>query len=419
MLRDSGRDVRVLSRRSHQSDDGIEYVVGDLSTGAGIDVAVAGVETIVHCAGSATGDVVMTRTLVRAASLQHATPHLVFISVVGCDRVQVVSRIDRAMFGYFASKLTAERIVSGSGLPWTTLRATQFHDLILMVAQQLTKLPIVPVPAGFRFQPVETGEVAARLVELALGAPAGLVPEMAGPHIYGLDELIQSYLCATQRQRPFLSVPLPTRAAGAIRAGANLAPEQAVGHRTWEEFLEDRVGTAQREVPPRSRPDRRERVAARFLRLVNPLARRLIAAGMPTGAPNILLTVRGRQSGMPRTVPVSLLEFEGRRFVQASYGAAGWAANLRAAGEATMTEHGRSTPVQAVELPPEEAGAVLRRALQPYHRSRLLRALLGPRWRPPVAILRQCRIRVDETPEEYVAEARRHPLFELLPTSAG
>jgi deazaflavin-dependent oxidoreductase (nitroreductase family) len=351
--------------------------------------------------------------------LQHATPHLVFISVVRCDRVQVVSRIDRAMFGYFASKLTAERIVSGSGLPWTTLRATQFHDLILMVAQQLTKLPIVPVPAGFRFQPVETGEVAARLVELALGAPAGLVPEMAGPHIYGLDELIQSYLCATQRQRPFLSVPLPTRAAGAIRAGANLAPEQAVGHRTWEEFLEDRVGTAQREVPPRSRPDRRERVAARFLRLVNPLARRLIAAGMPTGAPNILLTVRGRQSGMPPTVPVSLLEFEGRRFVQASYGAAGWAVNLRAAGEATMTEHGRSTPVQAVELPPEEAGAVLRRALQPYHRSRLLRALLGPRWRPPVAILRQCRIRVDETLDECVAEARRHPLFELLPTSAG
>jgi hypothetical protein len=122
---------------------------------------------------------------------------------------------------------------------------------------------------------------------------------------------------------------------------------------------------------------------------------------------------------MPRTVPVSLLEFEGRRFVQASYGAAGWAVNLRAAGEATMTEHGRSTPVQAVELPPEEAGAVLRRALQPYHRSRLLRALLGPRWRPPVAILRQCRIRVDETLDECVAEARRHPVFELLPTSAG
>jgi deazaflavin-dependent oxidoreductase (nitroreductase family) len=170
--------------------------------------------------------------------------------------------------------------------------------------------------------------------------------------------------------------------------------------------------------PPRSRPDLRERVAAEVLHLFNPLARRLIAAGMPTGAPNILLTVRGRRSGMPRTVPVCLLELEGRRFVQASYGVAGWAVNLRAAGEATMTDHGRSVPVQAVELPPDQAADILRRALEPYRQSRLLRALLGPRWRPPVALLGQYRIRVDETPEEYVAEARRHPLFELRPTQA-
>jgi deazaflavin-dependent oxidoreductase (nitroreductase family) len=168
--------------------------------------------------------------------------------------------------------------------------------------------------------------------------------------------------------------------------------------------------------PARSRPDLRERAAAQVLRRVNPLARRLIVAGLPTGAPNILLTVSGRRSGLPRTVPVGLLELDGRWFVQASYGAAGWAANLRAAGEASITEHGRRVPVQAVELPPEEAGAILRRALQPYRCSRLLRALLGPCWRPPVALLRRYRIRVDDTPEEYVAEARRHPLFELRPT---
>ena len=167
--------------------------------------------------------------------------------------------------------------------------------------------------------------------------------------------------------------------------------------------------------PSQSRPDLRERVAARFLRLVNPLARRLIAAGMPTGAPNILLTVRGRRSGIPRTVPVCLLQLDGRRFVQASYGAAGWAVNLRAAGEAAITDHSGSVPVQAVELPPEQAAAILHRALEPYRRSRLLRALLGSRWRPPVALLRHYRIRVDDTLEDYLAEAQRHPLFELRP----
>ena len=413
-LQAAGRSVRVLTRRHTPDHDGIHYVTGDLHTGEGIDAAVEGVSAIMHCAGDGRGDATMTQNLVRAVVAQGATPHLVFISVVGADCVPV-GGIDRLLFFYFQNKLAAEQVVADSGLPWTTLRATQFYDLIVWVAQKLTTLPLVPVPAGIRFQPVETDEVAARLAELALGAPAGLVPEMAGPRIYGLDELIQRYLSATQRQRPIVSVPLPTRAAGAIRAGANLAPEQAVGHRTWEEFLADRVGTVQAEDPLPSQPDLRERVAARFLRLANPLARRMITAGMPTGAPNILLTVRGRRSGVPRTVPVSMLELDGRRFVQASYGAAGWAANLRAAGEATITDQGGTVSVQAVELPPEEAAAILRRALQPYRRSRLLRALLGPCWRPPVALLGQYRIRVDDTPEEYVAEARRHPLFELRP----
>jgi deazaflavin-dependent oxidoreductase (nitroreductase family) len=167
----------------------------------------------------------------------------------------------------------------------------------------------------------------------------------------------------------------------------------------------------------RSRPDFRERVAAQLLRLFNPLARRLISAGMPTGAPNILLTVRGRRSGTPRTVPVSLLELDGRRFVQASYGATGWAANLRAAGEATITDHGRSVSVQAVELPPDQAAAILQRALQPCRQSRLLRAVLGSRWRPPAGLLRHYRIRVDDTPEDYLADAQRHPLFELRPVT--
>ncbi len=240
-LQDAGCNVRVLSRRSHKSGDGIEFMIGDLATGEGLEAAANGVETIVHCAGSAKGDEDKTRNLVRAASRVGA-PHLVYISVVGADRIPVVSGVDRAMFGYFASKRAAEKVVEDSGLPWTTLRATQFHDLILTVAQQLAKLPVCPVPAGFRFQPVEADEVAARLVELSLGEPSGLVAEMGGPRVYGAAELLRSYLRATKRRRrPILPIWVPGKAARAFRAGANLAPEQAVGRRTWEEFLADRV----------------------------------------------------------------------------------------------------------------------------------------------------------------------------------
>jgi uncharacterized protein YbjT (DUF2867 family) len=239
-LRNAGRDVRVLSRHGRADEDGIRYLTGDLATGQGIEPAVDGVETILHAAGTSRGDEVKAGNLVRAA-LQAGARHLVFISVVGADRIPVTSRIDRAMFGYFASKRAAEQVIAGSGLGWTTLRATQFHDLALLTVRQLARLPVVPVPAGWRFQPVDAGEVADRLVELALGAPAGLVADVGGPRIYELAELVRSYLRATHRHRPILPVWTPGRAARAVRAGANLAPERAVGRRTWEEFLAERV----------------------------------------------------------------------------------------------------------------------------------------------------------------------------------
>jgi uncharacterized protein YbjT (DUF2867 family) len=238
-LRDAGYDVRVLSRHIHESVRGVEFLKGDLATGDGVEPAVEGASVIVHCAGSTKGDDEKAGNLVAAASRAGA-PHLVFISVVGADRIPIVSRADRAMFGYFGSKLAAERVVADSGLPFTTLRATQFHDAILTVAKQMAKLPVIPAPA-IRFQPIDVGEVAARLTELALGKPAGLVAEMGGPRAYPLADLLRGYLRATHRHRAIVAIRQPGRAARAFRAGANLTPEHAVGHGTWEEFLVQRL----------------------------------------------------------------------------------------------------------------------------------------------------------------------------------
>jgi len=158
------------------------------------------------------------------------------------------------------------------------------------------------------------------------------------------------------------------------------------------------------------------RVAGRVLRLFNPLARWMISAGIPTGAPNVLLTVRGWRSGKPRTVPLGLLELDGTWYVQACYGETGWVANLREAGEATVTQAGgKRVAVEAIELSPEASGRVLQRALEPFGRSRVFRALLGSRARGPAAILRAFRMRIDETLDEYTETARRFPLFELRP----
>jgi len=239
-LQDAGCAIRVLSRGPHEAAGGIEYVTGDLATGEGTEAAMVGAGIILHLAGSSKGDGDKAQKLVQAAS-RAGVRHLVYISVVGADRIPVVSGIDRAMFGYFESKLAAERIVADSGLPWTTLRATQFHDLVLMVAEQMSKLPVIPVPIGARFQPIDTDEVAARLVELTLGPPAGLVPDLAGPKVYGMADLLRGYLRARGKHRLIVPVRLPGKAARALRAGANLNPERAVGRRSWEDFLAERV----------------------------------------------------------------------------------------------------------------------------------------------------------------------------------
>jgi len=239
-LRDAGHDVRVLSRHAQQPSDRIECVTGDLLQNVGIEPAVSGARVIVHCAGSQKGDDLATANLVKAAS-RAGQPHLVYVSVVGADRIPVVSGLDRMMFSYFAMKRAAELVVSGSGLPWTTLRATQFYDLVLKVADSMAKMPAIPMPKGLQFQPVDSGEVADRLVELALGNPAGLVPDMAGPRIYQGADMMRAYLAARHLSKPILSVPIPGQAAGAIKAGAAIDAARAVGHRTWEDFLADRV----------------------------------------------------------------------------------------------------------------------------------------------------------------------------------
>jgi uncharacterized protein YbjT (DUF2867 family) len=241
-LRSGDSKLRVLSRQSHENEDGIEFVQGDLATGEGVEAAVEGASIIVHCAGTSRGDEDKALNLVRAAS-EGGPRHLVNISVVGADRVPVTGALDRAMFGYFAMKLAAERVIAESGLPWTTLRATQFYELILTVMRWMARLPAIPAPTGFRAQPVDSGDVADRLVELTFGAPAGLVPDIAGPRVYEFAELLRGYLRTRQKHRLIVPIRLPGKAARAVRAGANLAQDAVVGRRTWEEFLADRVGS--------------------------------------------------------------------------------------------------------------------------------------------------------------------------------
>ncbi|MEU4038540.1 SDR family oxidoreductase [Streptomyces collinus] len=223
-LRADGHEVRVLSRHSRP------YAV-DLREGTGLAAAVAGVDTIVHCATSPRGgDERATRNLIEAAR-QAGVSHLVYISIVGVDRVP---------FGYYRAKLAVETLIEESGLGWSILRATQFHDLILQLLQRSAKLPVMLLPAGVADQPIEAAEVAARLAEIAAGEPAGRVPDIGGPEVRTFPELAQAYLRASGRRRPLLNVRLAGKTYHRFRAGGHLTPKRAVGKVTFEQFLAGR-----------------------------------------------------------------------------------------------------------------------------------------------------------------------------------
>ncbi|MFF7450982.1 MULTISPECIES: NAD(P)H-binding protein [unclassified Streptomyces] len=221
-LRADGHEVRVLSRHAQP------YAVDLREGGGALDAAVEGVDTIVHCASSQTGGDEKAAAHLIAAARRAGVGHLVYISIVGVDRVP---------FPYYRAKLAVEKQIEASGLGWTVLRATQFHDLLVMMLQGLSKSPVVPLPAGVCDQPIEVAEVADRLAELAASPPAGRVADLGGPEVRTFDSLARAYLKATGRRRGVVNLPLWGKAYRAFREGGHLTPERAVGKGTFEEYL--------------------------------------------------------------------------------------------------------------------------------------------------------------------------------------
>jgi uncharacterized protein YbjT (DUF2867 family) len=226
-LSEAGEDVRVMSRYRRANT-----VHGDLLTGDGLEEAVEGVGTIAHCASSPIRprqvDVKGTERLLQVAN-RAGVSHVVFISIVGVDR--------NPYFPYYRMKLETERIVEQASVPWTILRATQFHEVVLRQIRYLELGPVALAPKGFLLQPIGTGEVADRLVELALSEPAGRAPDVGGPEVKTFAGLARAYQKAAGRHRKLVEVPIPGKTARALRQGVQTNVDRRYGRVTWEEFL--------------------------------------------------------------------------------------------------------------------------------------------------------------------------------------
>ena len=216
-----GHDVVVLARSA-----GV-----DLTTGAGLAERLAGVEAVVDTtnhvsqkrAGSEAFFGAVTRHLLDAEVESGVAHHLV-LSIVGIDDVDT---------GYYAGKRLQERLVAEGRVPWTILRATQFHEFAEQALGFVRIGPFSLVPRMLS-QPVAAREVAEHVVDLVEAGPSGRAPELAGPERHDVVDLARR----VARGRRVVPVPIPGNAGRAMRSGA-LCPQGdgPRGRTTFDEWL--------------------------------------------------------------------------------------------------------------------------------------------------------------------------------------
>jgi uncharacterized protein YbjT (DUF2867 family) len=228
LLDAAGHRVRRMSRRGA----GPGGVRGDLATGRDVAVHAGAAEVIVHAATDPRGDpwqvdVAGTRRLVQSVDRDRLR-HLLYVSIVGVDRVP---------YGLYHAKFAAEQVLLASGLPVTLLRVTQFHEFVDGLLATARRGPVLPVPMGWKVAPVDVGEVAAYVAELAAGPPAADLLEFGGPQEESAADLAREWAAVHAPGAHVVATPVPGRLSAALRDGASLPSGGRRGSITYAEHL--------------------------------------------------------------------------------------------------------------------------------------------------------------------------------------
>jgi len=224
----AGHDVVAVSRRV-PDPTGATHVRADVTTGAGLDTAFAGAAAIIdgtNALANAHAVLVDGTARVLAAAKAAGVGHFVGISIVG---------IDDAPVAYYRTKVAQEQVIAQSPIPWSLVRATQFHGLVERFVAG--RLGVAVVPRGWSLQPIDVREVADVLVAAATAAPGKRLPDVGGPEVVPVAELARMWKRAAHRRRLVVSVPLPGKTGAFLRSGKMCCPDRAVGTITYARWL--------------------------------------------------------------------------------------------------------------------------------------------------------------------------------------
>jgi uncharacterized protein YbjT (DUF2867 family) len=225
VARGRGHEPVVLTRST-----GVDLVTRDGLPGAldGCDIVidVTSLQTVSAKAAREFFGAV-TRNLLDAEEAAGVRHHLA-LSIVG---------VGDEPFGYYAGKARQEELVAAGRVPWTILRATQFHEFASQVFERTKVGPVALVPR-MRSQPVAAHEVAERLVVLATGEPVGWARDLGGPREERMADLARRWVAASGRSNRVVEMPLPGRFGRAMRDGTLLpGPDADHGVQTFDEWL--------------------------------------------------------------------------------------------------------------------------------------------------------------------------------------
>jgi uncharacterized protein YbjT (DUF2867 family) len=258
----AGYTVRVMSHREPQpgEDANIEWVPGDLATGRGLAEAAAGVDTIVHAASKpklvgrnterdepGNVDVRGTRLLLEQAQ-SAGVGHCVYVSIVGIEEVPMP---------YYRQKLTTEKLVQNSGVPWTIARATQFHPFIATFLDLFARFPFYLFPADLPFQPVAADDVADYLCRWVAAEPSGRVADIGGPEVLRADEMMKVWLREQGKHRLVIPIHWPGKIAAAIRQGGLLPHDGERSAISWGQWAHEQAALRRAKQPLQIYPLRR------------------------------------------------------------------------------------------------------------------------------------------------------------------
>lgn len=228
-----GDEVLALSRKPpRELPEGASHRSVDLTDGAGLEEALSGVEVVVDASGSSPRDaapvlVEGTRRLLRAGAAAGVRHH-VGISIVGCDRVPLP---------YYKVKVEQEQAIAAGDVPWSLLRASQFHDLLAWAFASAARWRVSPRGAA-RLQPVDVKMVALQLADVAHREPAGRLPDVAGPELSTLSDLARAWSHVRGRRLLPLRIPMVGGIGRPLREGALCDERAAVGGPTFQHWLE-------------------------------------------------------------------------------------------------------------------------------------------------------------------------------------